>query len=181
MKATNNKVIVRVDMAQKNAMYIGDVLVKTALAYEKNFRERSPVIGQIMEDNRYLSKGQLAIFHHNHFYEPSPYYLQDDLFSVPLNKTIFATLDSQGLASPVFGNVFCKTIPIPSEIDLPPDHKKDYINKYEIVDPGWTKYRPGQIIFTRPYSGYEIVYNWGGDERRVIKVDSEMICGVVKA
>lgn len=180
MRAVNNKVLVKVDMAQKNAMRIGDTIVKTALTFEKNYRERSPVVGQIMETNRFIREGDIAIFHHNHFYDPSPYYLQDDLYSVPLNKTIFGTLNNYGEMIPVFGNLICKRIPIPSILPLPPDQQKFYINRYEILNPGWTTYKEGAIIFTRPNSGYEIVYNWNQQEKRVIRVDSDMVCGFLK-
>lgn len=180
MRAVNNKVLVRVDMGQKNSIRIGDIAVKTVASFNKNYRERSPVVGEIAETNRFLQKGDIAVFHHNHFYDPSPYYLQDDLFSVPLNKTIFGTLSSQGEVYPVFGNLICNRIVIPSFLPLPPEQQQFHINQYEVVNPGWTTYKKGQVIFTRPNSGYEIVYVFNGEEKRIIKVDGDMICGVVK-
>ncbi len=180
MKATNGKVLVRVDMEQKNAMKIGDVVCKTANNFGTNYRERSPVIGVFDEGTEYFDKGDFALFHHNHFYHPSPYYLQDDLYSVPLNKTIFGLLNHNREMTPLFGNMICKKIPIPTALPLPPDEQKFYNDQYEIVDSGWTIYKTGDIIFTRPHSGYEIVYIFDKEEKRVIKVDSEMVCGILK-
>lgn len=179
MKAVNNKVLVRVDMRQKDCMIIGDTIVKTAWGFGTNYRERSPVVCQFAEKTKLFRKGDIAICHHNNFYDPSPYHLEGDLFSVPVNKTIFGVLDSEGNMTPVMGNMICKTIPVPSLLPLPRDQQKDFINRYEIVEPGWTHYKKGQIIFTRPYSGYLIVYTWGFEERRVLKVDSDMVCGIL--
>lgn len=180
MRAVNGKILVRVDMAQKNSMRIGDMVVRTMPLFNKNYRERSPVVAQVAESNRFLTEGDIIVTHHNHFYEPSPYHLQDDLFSIPLNKTIFGVVSSWGELRPLFGNIICNKIEKPSFLPLPPEQRELFINKYEVVDAGWTTCKKGQMIFTRPNSGYEIVYNFNGEERRVIKVDGDMVCGVLK-
>ena len=162
-------------------MLIGDILFSTAGAWDKNYRERSPVIGTIAETNEYLREGQVAVFHHNNFYLPSPYHLYDDLFSVPMGKTIFGTLDVDGNISPTFGNLICERIELESTLLLPSEEKLYYIDRYLVWDGGWTMFKKGDLVFTRPHSGYEIVYIWGNIEKRVVKVDSEMVCGVAKA
>lgn len=167
-------------MSQKDYMEVGGVVVKTATEFDVNYRRRSPVIGEFAESNDFFKKGQLAIFHHNHFYSPSPYHVQDDLFSVPMGKTIFGTLDSHGKLTPVMGNLTVKTIPIPSVLPLPPELQKNYIHRYEVVNGGWTHYKKGDVIFTRPMAGYEICYTWNGEERKVIKVPDDQICGILK-
>lgn len=161
-------------------MEVGGVTVKTALEFDKNYRNRSPVVGQFAETNEYFKEGELALFHHNHFYPPSPYFLQDDLFSVPMTKSIFGVLDSQGEMTPVMGNIVVKTIPIPTLLDVPREMQQNYINRYEIVNSGWTTYKKGDIIFTRPHAGYPIVYIWNGEERTVIKVPDDQVCGILK-
>ena len=180
MKSVNQKVLVRVDLSQKDYMNIGGVTVSTAQSFDKNYRNRSPVLGQFAETNKFFREGDLALFHHNHFYQPSPYFVQDDLFSVPMTKAIFCTIDSNGEVSPVMGNLIVELIPVPSSMELPPDMQTTYINRYKIINPGWTTYKKDQIIFTRPHSGYPIVYMWNGQERVTIKVSEDMICGVVK-
>ena len=180
MKSANGKILVRVDMDQKDYMEVGGVVVKTALDFDKNYRNRSPVVGQFAESNQYFKEGDLGLFHHNHFYPPSPYFVQDDLFSVPMGKSIFGVLDSYGDVNPVMGNLIVSLISVPSLMELPPDQQTTYTNRYKIINPGWTTYKEGQIIFTRPLAGYEIVYTWNNIEKRVIKVPEEQICGILK-
>jgi hypothetical protein len=181
MKAipVNQKIIVRVNMKQKDEIKVGDTLVKMALKYEKNHREKSPVVAEVVHGNDLIKTGQIICTHHNHFYPPSPYFLYDDLFSIPCNKTIFGVFDSAGHLIPVCGNMVCQTVDIETPLPVPPEQRKKHIDRYVIQDPGWTVYKKEQTVFTRPYSGYEIVYVWQNIERRVIKVDSEMVCGVL--
>jgi len=180
MKAVNGKVLVRVDMTQKSHMKMGEVVVQMANIYETNYREKSPVVGVFAETNNFFKEGEIAAFHHNHFYEPSPYYLYDDLFSVPLNHTILGVLGDGGSFRPVFGNMVCEQIEVESEFLIPPEHKTFHVNQYRIIDAGWTKYKKGAIVLTRPYSGYEIVYMFNGVQHRVVKVHEDMVCGIVK-
>lgn len=180
MKAVNGKVLVRVDMKQKSHMKMGEVVVQMANLYETNYREKSPVVGVFAETNKFFKEGEIAVFHHNHFYEPSPYYLYDDLFSVPMNHTILGVLGEGGSFRPVFGNMVCEQMEVESEFLIPPEHKTFHVNQYRIIDAGWTNYKNGTIALTRPYSGYEIVYMFNGVQHRVIKVQDEMVCGIVK-
>ncbi len=180
MRSVNQKVLVRVNLSQKDYMEVGGTVIKTALNFDFNYRRRSPVVGQFAESNKLFKEGDLAIFHHNHFYPPSPYFIQDDLFSVPMTKAIFGVLDSNGEMTPVMRNMAVSLIPVPSLMELPPDLQTTYINRYKIEDAGWTTYKKGQIIFTRPNSGYEIVYTWNNIEKRIIKISEDMVCGVVK-
>lgn len=180
MKSANKKILVKVNMEQKDFMEIGGVTVKCAYEFDVNYRRRSPVVGQFAESNEYFKCGELAIFHHNHFYPPSPYFLQDDLFSVPLTKAIFGVLDSYGELNPVMGNLTVKTIPIPTPLPVPPEEQKHYINRYEIVNPGWTAFKKGDIVFTRPNAGYPICFTWNGEERVIYKIPDDQICGILK-
>lgn len=180
MIPANDRLIVRVNMKQKDFMQIGDVVLKMANLYAVNYREKSPVIAEVVDGNDQIRTGQIICCHHNHYQQPSPYYLYDDLFSIPFNKTIFATFDSDGMLHPVCGNMLCRRVDIESKLQLPADQQKQYVDRYIVSDPGWTIYKPGQLIFTRPFSGYEIVYIWNNIEIRCVKVDSDMVCGVLR-
>lgn len=180
MLPVNNRIIVRVNMAQKNEITIGGVTVRTAHKYENNYREKSPVVAEVVEGNDQIRTGQIICCHHNHFYHPSPYFLYDDLYSIPFNKTIFGTFDSGGNLSPTCGNMVCLKVDVETLLPVPPEERKQHIDRYIVDDPGWTIYKEGQMVFTRPHSGYEIVYVWNNVERRIVKVDSEMVCGVAK-
>lgn len=180
MTPVNGKIVVQVDMKQKDTFKLGDITVSTALKYETNYREKSPVVGLIVEGNRYVKPGEIAIFHHNHFYPPSPYFLMDDLFSVPFNQTVFGVLTDDGKISPMCGNLICERVEIPSFLALPVEQRKTYTDRARVIDAGTQPYKPGQLIFHKPSAGYDIVYNYNGVEIRVTKVHSDFIVGFVK-
>lgn len=181
MKSANGKLLVSVNIEQKDEMVIGCIVLKMATLYEKNYREKSPVICQAEEDNDFIRKGQVIICHHNHFYEPSPYFIEGNLYSIPVGKTMFAILNMDGSLNPICGNILCDRINIPTLLEVSPEHREQYINRLIVTDGGWTMYKQGDIVFTRPHSYYEIVYTINGQEHRVHKCDSEMVMGVVKA
>lgn len=179
MIATNKRVLVRVDLAQKNKVVFEGVEFVTALLYETNYREKSPVVAQVVQGNDRLNKDDYILTHHNHFYHPSPYHLQDDLYSIPANHTIFAVLHSSGELTPVYGNVLAAKVEVESFLPVPPEFRKYHTDRGLILDGGDTGFKPGDLVFTRPSAIYEIVYIWGQKEFRVCKINSEMICAVV--
>jgi len=180
MIPTNNRIIVRVNLLQKSEMVIGGVLLKTASSFDTNYREKSPVIAEVVDGNGILKKGDIIVCHHNHFYSPSPYFMQDDLYSIPFNKTIFARVSKDGKLSAMCGNVLGDRVEIKTDLDLPPEFKKTYIDRLLVTDKGWTAFKNGTTVICRPNAPYDIVYNWGGVEIRKTKLDSDMICGFLK-
>lgn len=180
MMVPAGRLLVRVDLAQKNAMRIGDITVLTATKYDTNYRERSPVIAEVVNGNEHLNAGAYILCHHNHFYAPSPYHLQDDLYSIPANHTIFAILSPSGEVSPVYGNVLAAKVEIETPIRVPPEFREYHKDRGLILDGGWTEFQPGDLVFTRPSAIYEIVYIWGEVEKRICKINSEMICAIVE-
>lgn len=180
MRPTNGKILVRVDLAQKNTMMIGDVQVSMALKYETNFREKAPVIAQVVDAHDRLNEGDFLLCHHNHFQGKSPYHVQDDLYSIPANHTIFAVLQPSGELSPVHGNVLAAKVEVETPLPLPPEQRTHHKDRGLILDGGWTEFQPGDLVFTRPSAIYEIVYIWGQEEKRICKINSEMICAAVE-
>lgn len=178
MKPVNGKILVRTNMAQKNTLVLGRVTMKIANLYQTNHREKEPVLAEIVQGNKILRPGRVAIFHHNTFYTPSPFYLYDDLFSVPYNKTIFGILYSDGNIRPLCGNILCDRVGVESQIPLPSEQQEKYIDRVIVTNPGDTRYKVGQLLFTRPYAYYEIVYNIDGKEFRVHKIHEEMVVGM---
>lgn len=177
IKPANNKLIVRVDPNQKNEIKIGNTTLTTALLFENNYRERSPVVGVIVHGNDVLREGDVALFHHNHFYQPSPYWIGADLFSVPFNKTIFGILNENGEIDPLCGNIICERVPIEYAVPVPIEERKTYLDRAIVVNPGDSAFEKGQLLFHKYSAGYDIVYNWKGEERRKTKVHSDMIVG----
>lgn len=180
MKAANNKIIVSVNMKQKDSFRIGEIEVSTGLKFETNYREKSPVIAKVEQGNEVIRTGSIIICHHNHYYPPSPYHLYENLFSIPANHTIFAILRPDGELQAVYENVLGRRVDIETYLPLPEDQRKKHHDRMIVTDGGSTKYRPDQLIFTTPSAPYDIVYNFGGTVKRVTKVNSQFIVGVLK-
>lgn len=180
MIPTNGKIIVSVDLEQKSKMLIGGQEFFTATKFETNYRERSPTIATVVDGNGIVNSGDILLCHHNLFYLPSPYHLGGNEYSIPFSKVIFAKIKEGGVLEPMCGNVLVERVPIKYIMEVPVEMQKTYDTIYDIINAGYTRYKAGQRIFTRPSSGYTIVYNIGGEEKRAVKVDSDMICGVLK-
>jgi hypothetical protein len=176
--AVNNRIIVRVDMEQKESVMIAGLRLMMMTRYGTNYREKSPVIAQVVDAHERLHEGDFLLCHHNHFYGDSPFRLGDDLFSIPANHTIFAVVHPSGILEPVFGNVLAEKMTIPSLLPMPAELQTFYKDRGLILDGGGTRFEPGDIVFTRPDAIYEIVYNWGGVENRICKINSAMICAM---
>ncbi len=178
MKSVNGKILVSVNLAQKDYMEVGGVELKTAMPFASNFREKTPVIAKVIEGNEFVMEGNLLLTHHNLFQMPSPYHLYDELFSIPFSKVLFAKIDTSGDIQPICGNLICEKIEVETLLPVPENERKYHINKYKVLMSGWTNYKEGSIIYTRPNSGYEIIYILNGKKNIIVKVDSDMICGV---
>lgn len=180
IRPANGKILVRVNLKQKEEMTIGGVTVRTASLFEKNYREKSPVVCAVVHGNTYVKEGDILLAHHNSFYLPSPYHLQDDLFSIPFGKTLFAVVDKDGVIKPICDNILCDRVVIETFLPLPPELQKTYIDRVVVKDGTGTPYKKGETVFHRPNAGYDIVYIWQGIEKRVTKVAGDQVCGVLK-
>lgn len=180
MTPANKKIIVSCDPNQKNEMIIGGVVMKMATLFESNYREKSPVMATVVEGNEWVQEGDVLLCHHNLFYQPSPYYLYDNLYSIPASNVLFAIIKEDGELTPIYGNMICDRIEIPTILPVPTEEKKTYINRSLVKAPGYTGYQKGQIIFHRPHAGYDIVYIFNGIEKRVTKVHADQVCGILK-
>lgn len=180
MIPSNDKIIVCVNDEQKNKIKIGNIEFQTATKYETNYREKSPVIAEVVYGNEKVQSGDLLLCHHNLFYHPSPHHLYNDFFSIKFNKIIFAKIQMDGSLLPICGNLLCDRVDIETAIPLPPEQREQYTDRVVVTNPGYTQYKKGQLLFTRPYSYYEIVYVLNGVEKRVHKCDSDMVLGYLK-
>ncbi len=179
MKAVNGKIIVRADLDQKRAFRLGGIEVMAATMFDTNYRERSPVICQAQHDSAGILAGGILICHHNTFYSPSPYHLFEDYFSIPLKGTIiFCRIDEDGALIPLLDNMMCRRVPKESRFAMPSENTKHYIDRVLVTDPGNSGYQVDELLFTRPYGAYEIVYNWQGELKRVIKCHQSQVVGV---
>lgn len=181
MKPLNHKILVSVNIKQKSRMKVGEVEIMTAGIFDANGRYKNPTVAQVVTGNRFLKEGDVLLCHHNLFATPSPYQVQDGLFSVPFSSVLFAKIDKEGVIEPICGNLICKRIPCKNNEHLPVELQKTEDKIYEVVNSGWEKdYQKGDIIGTRTHAGYDIIYLVNGIEHTVTKVESSQICGILK-
>lgn len=180
MSSVNNKITVLVDLSQKDKMIIDGIEFYTALKFDSNYREKSPTIATVVEGNEIVKSGDVLLCHHNLFYLPSPYHLYDELFSIPFSNILFAKISSNMGIEPICGNIICNRISIEADMLLPVELRKTHDKVYKVFDSREMEYNNGDIIFTRPRAGYDIVYNHNGEEKRITKVHKDQICAVLK-
>mgnify|MGYP006921306698 CR=1 FL=1 len=179
MIGANNKILVEVDLDQKDTITIGGITLSTAGKFDTNYREKSPTVAKVIKGNDTVHSSDILLCHHNLFYMPSPYHVEGNLFSIPFSNILFAKIDAEGNITPICDNLICSRIIIPTDLPLPPEHQKTYDKVYN-VEIGNEKYFKDDIVFTRPSAGYDIVYVVNGQEKRITKVDSTHICGVLR-
>lgn len=179
MIGANGKILVKVDLEQKSTTVINGVEIIMASKYDNNYREKSPVLAEVIVGNGIVVNGDILLCHHNLFYLPSPHHLYDNVFSIKTGSTIFAKIDKAGCLIPLYGNVLCDRIEKKTEIPLPPEQIEKHTDKVVVTNGHGTAFKNGDILLTRPHSYYEIVYMYDGVERRVHKCNTEMVCGVV--
>lgn len=181
MQAANDKIIVRVNLEQKDSIEINGIKLQSATKYESNYREKSPVIAEVVSGNgSNIFDGDALLCHHNLFYLPSPHYLYDKLYSIKVGSTIFAKILNDGSLLPICGNMLCDRVEKQYQFEVPVENKEKYIDRVMVKNPGYTPYKQGQLLFTRPYSYYEIVYVHNGVEKRIHKCHESMIVGYLK-
>lgn len=180
MIPTNNKILVSCDNSQKDYVLIGDSIFKMANIYETNYRVKSPTICKVEEGNELVHEGDILLCHHNLFYQPSPYFLYDNLFSIPFSKVLFAKVLPDGDLLPICGNILGDRIEKKYEIPVPHVSRETYNDRIIITNAGYTKYKAGQTIYARPSSCYDIIYHWNTEQKSATKISKDMICGVMK-
>ena len=177
MRIPNNRIYVEVDMNQKD-FHNG---FKTAKEYQGNFRERQPVMCKVIQGNSLVKKGLILLVHHNLFYEDNPYRIGGDTFAINTNENIFARLDMVGNAHSMFGNIIAERVPIDydTSFEVPDRYKGDYVDRVRVISDG-CGFVVGQILLILDKADYEIVYNWQGEERKVIRIKKNEIVGYLK-
>jgi hypothetical protein len=179
MEAINGNILVRVNLEQNREMKVGETSFKTGKRYNENFRERVPVVAEVVQGNDLFNKGDFIVTVYTHFDDESPFYLFDDLYSIPVDEQIFAKILFDGSLEPVCGNVLVsrtiKTYSLETPIDLVKTHTD---RGWVITNSAWHKV--GEFILWLKMADYEIVYTWQGIEHRAIKVHKDEIVGILE-
>jgi hypothetical protein len=177
VKIPNNRIYVEVNMEQKE-FHNG---FRTAKDFQGNYRERQPVMCKVIQGNHLVKKGLILLVHHNLFYEDSPYRLAGNMFAINTNENIFARVDLTGGAHSMFGNIIAERVPIDydTSFEVPDRYKEDYVDRVRVISDG-CGFVVGQMLLILHKADYQIVYNWEGVERKVIRIKKNEIVGYVK-
>lgn len=176
MISANGKILVSVDYDQKLKTNIGGMDILLAKKYSDNRRESNPVMCTVVNGSEKIQAGKRLLVHHNRFVENSPHHLGDNLYSLALNNAIFGWVDELGSVHPLFENILVERIYDKQSPFLPEHLWETSKTKFKVTKSNYG-FKEGQIVFCYPYSDYEIVYNYGGKELRVVKVKKEDIVG----
>jgi hypothetical protein len=180
MKPTKNGIILKVDPQQKERAMLGDAEIMIGVKYKTNHRDKHPVIGVVEAGNEFIPAGMVLVVHHNFLYgDTSVFSMGDGLFSIPTNQNIFMRIDEDGEPHSMFGNIICEWLEEYSPIEKPREYTKKYHDRARVLRSGFG-YKKGQIVFTVPYAPYEIIYNFGKKEHRVLKIYKDDICAVLQ-
>lgn len=147
-----------------------------AKQYSNNRRESEPVVCKVINGNGHLADGAFILVHHNRFSENSPHHLENNLYSLAFNESIFAKLDKNGEAKSVCGNIIVDYVYDDKDSMLPAHLRLPNKFKYVVKNSGYG-YKKGQFIFAYEKADYEIVYVFNGEEKRVIKIKQSDIVG----
>lgn len=178
IKPTKSGIILKVDPQQKERAMLGDIEIMIGVKYKTNHRDKHPVIGVVEVGNEMVPKGRVLVVHHNFLYgDMSVYSMGDGLFSIPVNQNIFLWIDKDGDPHSMRGNIICERIEEYSPIAKPGEHTKLYHDRGRVISSHYG-YKAGQIVYAVPYSTYEIIYNFGKKEHRVVKIYKDDICAV---
>lgn len=179
MRVIENKIMVRVDQSQKDYTLLGGKRFQMAKRYEHNNRIKQPVIAFVVSGNDKLKCGDVILCHHNLFTEDSPHFIKDNYYGIKAtHETIFLKLDTDGNPHQIYNNVIAGWVDKQAIVELPSESTKPKVDRYTCLVDG-CGYRKGQLLFTIPYSGYEIVYIFDGEERRVIKIHKDDIIAFI--
>ncbi len=181
MKPTERRIIVYCDLEQKGTILVAGKSFHCVPKFATNYREKSPVVAVVKDGNGKIPNETIIIAHYTYFYGDSHYALGDGLFSIPFSENIFCTIDNQGNAHSIGGNIIAQRVEkkLPGDLRQPPANYKNYKDRLIILSDG-EGFTAGQMVFTIPLSDHEIVYHWEGQERRVIKVLAADITAILK-
>lgn len=179
MKPSKGFIIVSVDLQQKDRAIVGGNSIFTAYRYSTNYRDKAPVVAQIVEGTKELPSGKWIVCNYCYFDWGSQYHLYDNLFAIPIDQELFAFIEDDGELTPICGNLLVERITKETIIDIPDDLKKEYWDRGTIkkVARSVVDWLPEQFILWLFAADYGIRYTWNGIERERIKIHESEIIG----
>jgi hypothetical protein len=178
MIPVENKILVSVDVNQKAKINANGSELFISKEFSNNRRESNPIICKVEHGNKKVLRETFLLVHHNRFVEGSPHHVEDNIYSLAWNESIFAKLDENGEAHSVCDNIIVDYVFDENEL-VPEQLKKPNKNKYKVRQRGFG-FKENQIVFAYPFANYEIIYVWKGVEKRVLKLKKSDIVAKIK-
>jgi hypothetical protein len=175
VQTPQNRILVEIDPNEKEF----DRGFQTAKDFSSNYSSRNPILCKVIQGNLMVKRGLMLLAHYNLFGEHSPFKISERIFSLYTNENIFARVDEDGNAHSMFGNIICDRIPEDYTLHMPPELQKMKKNEVRVVSDG-CGYRKGQVLIIEDMGDMEVIYNFKGEERRIIKVKREYVAGILK-
>lgn len=178
----DGNIIVKCVFGQNTINDIGGKELWIGQQYNPNFRERNPVICEVIEGNEDISSGTFLVCQYHHF-EPDSFYLVEStneygIFAIPYDESIFGWLDDNGILHPLNGNIIgIRPSEPPSLIGMPEHLISQYHNRI-LISESMYGFKSGSILFTYDYGTYEVVYTFKNNEYRAIKAHLSDLVGV---
>jgi hypothetical protein len=175
LRTTPDKILVDVNPKEKDF----DKGMQTAKDFSSNYSSRNPIVCKVVQGNDLIKRGVYLLAHYNFFGEHSPFRISETIFALKVNENIFARLDEDGNPHSMFGNIMCERIPEEYSLHMPPELQTMKPNEVRVISNG-SGYRKGQVLLIETKGDMEVIYNWRGEERKVIKVKREYVVGLLK-
>lgn len=185
MNLPPNHILLSVNLSQLDVANISGIELTIGNKYNENERESRPVLARVERGMPGFKKGTWILCHYNLFDTESPrlLYAMDGLhyFSTEVDDLLFAIVGEDGRLQPICGNILAQRVPKATQmfgLDIPEEYQEMYHDRVRIIS-GVGGFREGDIVLTEKWADYEICYNWQGEQRRVVKILAEEVCGIL--
>lgn len=187
-KNYGHRVIISCNPEQKNTHEIqtpnGKISLYLAKKYNENGRESNPVMGRVISSSEKLLKtDDIVICHHNAILKDM---CMDDKYGAEKTEKLYSIQFSlvflyirDGVINPIYPYAVAQRIYFPERttpsgiiLNANPEQVK---NRLKIIKkpPEETEIQEGDIVFVYDKSDYEVVYNDGKREKRIITTNIE--------
>lgn len=201
MRPTGNRVLVAVNMEQKNNYEI-ELSSGLKLWMDSDFgtdnRIAKPVVARVVGGSKFmrdLKFGDLVLCHHNSFSRTTGNTIFGDtgvktengesIFSLETSM-IYVRIDAKGDSYPLPDFLICERIKevIETNLIIPDSAQKNYADRFKVLtvsDNNSEEYKglfkAGDIVVCHPKSDYEIVYTLNKKPMRLIRVRCSDVLG----
>ena len=197
--ANKRQIILGVNMTQKSDYEI-ELVPGVKIWMNSNFgtdkRITEPVVAVVKglpPNETGLAVNDVVVCHHNAFnrivgdgmkFGDTGYTDGDGLRYFTIGQDmVYFKIDADGEPYPLSGYLIIDRIdmPVDTMLEIPDTAKKTFPNKFRIkkVPEGFTEFSVGDVVYGYKYSDYEMIYNYRGKKKAVIRMKVDDVLGIV--